>query len=70
MRHQNTLLHDVLKLMPWGRFDRLVEKREADKWVRRLSTKTQFVALLHAQLSGATSLREIEATFESHHARL
>jgi hypothetical protein len=70
MRHHNTLLHDVLKPMPWGRFDRLVEKHDADKGVRRLSTKTQLVTLLHAQLSGATSLREIVTTFESHHARL
>jgi hypothetical protein len=70
MRHQNTLLHDVLKPMPWGRFDRLVEKYEADRCVRRLSTRTQLVTLLHAQLSGATSLRETVTTFESHHARL
>jgi transposase len=70
MRHHNTLLHDLMKPMPWGRFDRLVEKYEADKGVRRLSTKSQLVTLLHAQLWGATSLREVVGTFTSHQARL
>ena len=70
MRHQNTLLHEILKPVPWGRFDKLVDKHGSDKGVRTLSTKSQFVAMVHAQLSGATSLREIEATLESHSRRL
>jgi Transposase DDE domain/Domain of unknown function (DUF4372) len=70
MHHHNSLIHQLLKPVPWGVFDRLVDKHEADKHVRTLSTKSQFVALIHAQLSGATSLREIEATMESHAARL
>lgn len=70
MRHHNSLIHQLLKPVPWGGFDRLVDKHEADKHVRTLSTKSQFVALVHAQLSGATSLREIEATMASHTARL
>ena len=70
MRHKTTLLHEILKPVPWGRFDSLVDKHGSDKGVRTLSTKSQFVALVHAQLSGATSLREIEATLESHSRRL
>ena len=70
MRHHNTLLHDLLKPMPWGGFERLVDKHDADKGVRRLSTRSQLVTLLHAQLSGATSLREAVATFASHQSRL
>lgn len=38
--------------------------------MRRLSTKDQFIALLYAQFSGATSLREIVGNFSSHSARL
>jgi IS4 transposase len=38
--------------------------------VRRLSTKSQFVALLYGQLSAATSLREIVSGLSSHAARL
>ena len=42
----------------------------ADAGVRRLSTKSQLVAMLYAQLSGAASLREIEAGLASHSRRL
>jgi len=38
--------------------------------VRRLPTKTQFIALLYAQLAGAVSLRETVAGLRSHAARL
>ncbi len=70
MRHENSLMHEILKFVPWSAFDRLVDGHDADRRVRRLSTKSQFVALLHAQLSGAVSLREIEATMASHETRL
>jgi IS4 transposase len=70
MRHENSLLHEVLKFVPWAAFDRLVDEHGADRRVRRLSTKSQFVALVQAQLSGAVSLREIEATMASHETRL
>lgn len=70
MRHQNSVLHGVLKHVPWDEFDRLVERHGADFRVRTLRTKDQFVALLYGQLSGATSLREIVAGLESHAVRL
>lgn len=70
MRHQNSVFHGVLKHVPWHVFDRLVEEHEADARVRRLTTKSQFVALLYGQLSGAATLREIVGGLESHAARL
>ena len=70
MRHQNSVFHGVLKHVPWSEFDRLVEERGADFRVRALTTKSQFVALLYGQLSGAASLREIVAGLESHAPRL
>jgi hypothetical protein len=70
MRHQNSVLHDVLKRIPWDVFDRLVAAHGSDRRVRRLSTKDQLVALLYGQLSGASSLREITAGLESHQTRL
>src|SRR5665647_2214916 len=59
MPHHNTVLRDILKLVPWHRFEALVEEHDADARVRQLSTKGQFLALLYGQLSGASSLREI-----------
>jgi Transposase DDE domain/Domain of unknown function (DUF4372) len=70
MRHHNTLLHGLLQFIPWSRFDALVEKHGSDRGVRKLSSKSQLVALIHAQLSGASSLREVEATLASQRTRL
>jgi hypothetical protein len=70
MRHDNSVLHQFLKQIPWGSFEALVDAHEADKGVRRLSTKSQFVAMLYGQLSNAASLREIEAGLQSHATRL
>ena len=70
MRHHNSVFHDLLKHVPWDLFDRLVAQHGADWRVRRLPTKSQFIALLYGQLSGASSLREIVGGLESHSARL
>ncbi|WP_035659321.1 IS4 family transposase, partial [Bradyrhizobium sp. STM 3809] len=70
MPHQNTVFRDILKLVPWHRFEALVDEHGADARIRRLSTKDQFVALLYGQLSGASSLREIVTGLSSHAARL
>jgi IS4 transposase len=70
MPHHNTVFADILKFIPWQRFEGLVEKYDADARVRRLSTKGQFLALLYGQLSGASGLREIVTGLSSHAARL
>ena len=70
MRHQNSLLHQLLQFVPWNEFDRLVERYNADRRVRRLSTKSQLVALMYGQFAGAQSLREIEQGMTSHAQRL
>jgi hypothetical protein len=66
----NSVFHDLLKRVPWGEFDRLVAAHGSDARVRRLSTKSQLIALLDAQVSAASSLREIEAGLNSHALRL
>jgi len=70
MPHHNTVFRDVLKLVPWHRFEALVEEHDADARVRRLPTKVQFIALLYGQLCGASGLREIVTGLSSHAARL
>lgn len=70
MRHHNSVLHGLLKQVPWAVFDRLVEEYGADARVRRLPTKAQFIALVYGQLAGAASLREIETALSSHASRL
>jgi hypothetical protein len=68
--HTNTVFRDILKLLPWSAFDRLVEQHGTDELVRSFTTKRQLTALLFGQLSGAHSLRDIEASMASHQARL
>jgi IS4 transposase len=70
MRHENSVFHSVLKHVPWHEFERLVGVHGSDARVRRLTTKSQFVALLYGQLSKASSLREIVMGLQSHAARL
>ncbi len=70
MRHHNSVFHQVLKHVPWGVFDRLVDQHRADYRTRSLTSKGQFLALLFGQLAGASSLREIEAGLISQRARL
>ena len=70
MRHKNTVFHSILANVPWGVFDRLVADHQADKHVRKLSTKTQFTAILYGQFSGATTLRALVSSFGSHVQRL
>jgi hypothetical protein len=70
VRHQNSVFHDITKLIPWSVFDRLVEEHGTDELVRKFNTQHQLLALLFGQLAGANSLRAIEATMASHCARL
>ena len=70
MRHDNSVFHQLQQHIPWHVFDRLVDEHRADHRVRRLNTKSQFLALLFGQLSGAVSLREIEAGLMSQRTRL
>lgn len=70
MQHHNSVFHQIQRHIPWATFDRLVEDYKADHRVRRLPSKSQFLALLFGQLAGAVSLREIEAAMSSHRSRL
>ncbi|MDR3509228.1 MAG: IS4 family transposase [Caulobacteraceae bacterium] len=70
MRHHNSVLHGLLKHIPWRCFEELVEEYGANARIRQLSTKSQLVALLYGQLTGAASLREIVAATQSHSSKL
>jgi Transposase DDE domain/Domain of unknown function (DUF4372) len=70
MLHQNSVFHELLKRVPWGEFEALVKRHRSDARVRRLPSKSQFIAMLYGQLSGAASLRDIVTGMESQKARL
>jgi hypothetical protein len=59
-----------VKQVPWARFDELVAAHGTDRGARKLTTKQHLLAMLFAQLLGASSLREIVEGMASHEARL
>ncbi len=66
-------LHDIMKGLPRGVFDRIVGAHQADKHSKGFGCWNQLVAMVYAQLSGASSLRVLEAGFNSqrtHHYHL
>ena len=58
----------VLKLLPRGLFDRLVEQHGADRYRKRFDCWQQLVVMIYAQFSGASSLRVLESSFNAHSA--
>jgi DDE family transposase/uncharacterized protein DUF4372 len=70
VQHQNIVFHGLLKHIPWATADRLVERYNADRDDRGLTTKAHLIAMLYAQFSGARGLREIEAGLQSHAGKL
>ena len=66
MPHYNSIFHQLLKVIPRHRFERLVDVHKGDYRARHLRCWDQFVSLLYAQLTGCDSLRELEAGFNSH----
>jgi IS4 transposase len=55
-----------MKGLPRGTFDQLVKRRNADKYCKRFGHWDHLIAMLYAQLSGATGLRPLETGFNSH----
>ena len=66
-------LHEIMKALPRSTFDRIVETHQADKHSKGFGCWDQLVAMVYAQLSGASSLRVLETGFNSqrtHHYHL
>jgi hypothetical protein len=70
VRYQPTVFQGLLQQLPWDEFERLVDEHGADASERGFSSKRHLVAMLYAQLAGATALRELECGLNSHAAGL
>ena len=64
MPYQDTVLGTLMKAFPRWRFERQVRRHQADYRVWRLSSWSQFQAMVFAQLSGSRSLREVVGALE------
>ena len=61
-----TRLQLLLQAMPWAVFDRAVEKHRGDRHCKGFDSRKHLVAMVFAQLSDVSSLRQLEASFNQH----
>ena len=61
-----TNFHELMKGLPRSAFDRMVRERNADKYCKNFGHWEHLIAMLYAQLSGASGLRPLEASFNAH----
>lgn len=66
MNYTSTILNQLLNFLPKHKFQSFVGQHQADRYVKKLDTWNQFVALLYAQATGKDSLREIETGLSLH----
>lgn len=57
--------HQIMKALPRGAFDGVVQTHQADKHSKGFGCWDQLLAMVYAQLSGASSLRVLETGFNS-----
>lgn len=60
MSHYNTIMHQVLSLVPRHDFDKQVAALDTDRYVKTFTTWNQFSTMLYAQAGGKQSLRDIQ----------
>lgn len=70
MAHHNTVLSQILKLVPRHEFRSLAQTVDSGPPLRAISRWDQFVALLTGQLSGRRSLRDVIANLGAQSDRL
>jgi hypothetical protein len=65
-----SVFQQILKLVPRGEFQQLVDRYGSDRRSKGFSSWSQFVAMIFCQLGRAQSLREIEQGLASAEGRL
>ncbi len=63
MAYTSTIFNQLLTFVPKQHFNVFVETHKTDRYVKKLTTWNQFVALLYAQATGKESLRDIQTGF-------
>jgi IS4 transposase len=59
-------IEQVLQAVPRGAFDRIVQQHQGDRYTKGFGCWQHLLAMVYAQLSGCTSLRQLEAGFNAH----
>ena len=66
MAHRNTVFAQLTTFLPRSFFDRVVRLFNGDVRVRRFPCWAQLCSMLHAQIRGNESLRDLETSFNAH----
>lgn len=69
MSHVNTVLNQLLQLLPRHQFDTLVKMHGGDRYVKGFTCWRQLITLLYAQCKGHDSLRDIETGLTAQHGK-
>jgi hypothetical protein len=70
VRTHPIVFQSILKLLPWEELHRSVKRHQAAAVARTFSYKSHLVAMIYAQLAGASSQRAVVAELASHANRL
>ena len=70
MAHYNTILNQLLQLIPRHHFQASVKKVAGNRYVKRFTCWNQLTTLLYAQASGKDSLRDIEQSLRVNGSKL
>ena len=68
MSSLNTVLNELLQIVPRYKFESLVHTYQNDRYVKYYTTWQQFITLLYAQMKGKDSLRDIITSLNTHKA--
>jgi len=68
--HSNTILHQLMTLIPRHQFENAVSEYAGDRYVKTFTTWKQLTTLLYAQASGKNSLRDIQTSLETQGSKL
>lgn len=66
MHQGQYVFSQLMQLLPWHTFRRLVRRYDGERYVKSFSCMDQFLAMAFAQLSGRESLRDIETCLRAH----
>lgn len=64
--YNNTMLSEILKLLPRGKIKKIVDEHKGDHYAKTFKSWDHLVAMITGQMAGITSLRELAVTVNSH----
>lgn len=66
MYYSNTIFNQLLSFLPRYQFNQFVGQHKSDRYIKKLTTWNQLVALLYVQSTGKESLRDIKTGLKLH----